>query len=130
MDAQMEKEMVKHFIVKNRQMRTQWELETARRRGNGISRFTNGFYLNTGLFIALHNQDDESVLRMIKKMGGADKAYVMSSSYCDFFSARKGLKLARYNECMFAYFGNGVGYYHEEWEGGKTGEYLLQANKQ
>ena len=124
MDIQIEKEMVEYFIIKSRKKRTQWELENARSRNYGVSRFVNGIYLNTEMFIALDNQDDESVLGMIKKMGGTDKAYVMSSSQCEYFPARKGLALARYYECMFAYFGNGVGYYHEEWEGGKKGEYL------
>ena len=36
MDIQIEKEMVAYFIMKNRKKRTQWELESTRKRDEGI----------------------------------------------------------------------------------------------
>ena len=43
----------------------------------------------------------------------------------EYVSAKEGVLLGQYYECMFIYFGNGIAYYHEEWEGGSKGEYLL-----
>ena len=125
MDIQIEKEMVAYFIMKNRKKRTQWELESTRKRDEGISRFINGTYLDSKLFIPIQDRNSKNVLSMIKKMGGTDKAYVMSSSSCEYVSAKEGVLLGQYYECMFIYFGNGIAYYNEEWEGGSKGEYLL-----
>lgn len=125
MDIQIEKEMVAYFIMQNRKKRTQWELESTRKRDEGISRFINGTYLDSKLFIPIQDRNSKNVLSMIKKMGGTDKAYVMSSSSCEYVSAKEGVLLGQYYECMFIYFGNGISYYHEEWEGGSKGEYLL-----
>ena len=36
MDIQIEKEMVAYFIMQNRKKRTQWELESTRKRDEGI----------------------------------------------------------------------------------------------
>ena len=125
MDIQIEKEMVAYFIMKNRKKRTQWELESTRKRDEGISRFINGTYLDSKLFIPIQDRNSKNVLSMIKKMGGTDKAYVMSSSSCEYVSAKEGVLLGQYYECMFIYFGSGIAYYHEEWEGGSKGEYIL-----
>ena len=89
MDIQIEKEMVAYFIMKNRKKRTQWELESTRKRDEGISRFINGTYLDSKLFIPIQDRNSKNVLSMIKKMGGTDKAYVMSSSSCEYVSAKK-----------------------------------------
>ena len=70
MDIQIEKEMVAYFIMKNRKKRTQWELESIRKRDEGISRFINGTYLDSNLFIPIKDQNSKNVLSMIKKMGG------------------------------------------------------------
>ncbi len=125
MDIQIEKEMVKYFIMKSRKKRTQWELENAKKRDEGISRFINGTYLNSRLFIPIYDRDSKSVLNMIKKMGGTDIAYVMSANSCEYVSAKEGVAIGQYYECIFVYFGSGIAYYHEEWEGGSKGEYLL-----
>ena len=125
MDIQIEKEMVAYFIMKNRKKRTQWELESTRKRDEGISRFINGTYLDSKLFIPIQDRNSKNVLSIIKKMGGTDKAYIMSSSGCEYVSAKEGVLLGQYYECMFIYFGNGIAYYHEEWEGCSKVEYLL-----
>ena len=125
MDIQIEKEMVKYFIMKNRKKRTQWELENPKKRDEGISRFINGTYLNSKLFIPIYDKDCKNVLSMIKKMGGTDTAYVMSASGCEYVSSKEGVAIGQYYECMFVYFGSGIAYYHEEWDGGSKGEYLL-----
>ena len=111
MDIQIEKEMVAYFIMQNRKKRTQWELESTRKRDEGISRFINGTYLDSKLFIPIQDRNSKNVLSMIKKMGGTDKAYVMSSSSCEYVSAKEGVLLGQYYECMFIYFGNGIAYY-------------------
>ena len=103
MDIQIEKEMVAYFIMKNRKKRTQWELESTRKRDEGISRFINGTYLDSKLFIPIQDRNSKNVLSMIKKMGGTDKAYVMSSSSCEYVSAKEGVLLGQYYECMFIY---------------------------
>ena len=36
MDIQIEKEMVAYFIMQNRKKRTQWELESTRKRDEGF----------------------------------------------------------------------------------------------
>ena len=56
MDIQIEKEMVAYFIMQNRKKRTQWELESTRKRDEGISRFINGTYLDSKLFIPIQEQ--------------------------------------------------------------------------
>ena len=101
MDIQIEKEMVAYFIMQNRKKRTQWELESTRKRDEGISRFINGTYLDSKLFIPIQDRNSKNVLSMIKKMGGTDKAYVMSSSSCEYVSAKEGVLLGQYYECMF-----------------------------
>ena len=83
MDIQIEKEMVAYFIMKSRKKRTKWELESTKKRDEGISRFINGTYLDSKLFIPIYDRNSKNVLSMIKKMGGTDKAYVMSSSSCE-----------------------------------------------
>ena len=50
MDIQIEKEMVAYFIMKNRKKRTQWELESTRKRDEGISRLLMDL-LDSKLFI-------------------------------------------------------------------------------
>ena len=109
MDIQIEKEMVAYFIMQNRKKRTQWELESTRKRDEGISRFINGTYLDSKLFIPIQDRNSKNVLSMIKKMGGTDKAYVMSSSSCEYVSAKEGVLLGQYYECMFIYFGRQTG---------------------
>ena len=98
MDIQIEKEMVAYFIMKNRKKRTQWELESTRKRDEGISRFINGTYLDSKLFIPIQDRNSKNVLSIIKKMGGTDKAYIMSSSGCEYVSAKEGVLLGQYYE--------------------------------
>lgn len=45
-DLKIEKEMVDLFIISNRKERTLWELESPRKRSDGLSRFFFGTYLN------------------------------------------------------------------------------------
>ena len=73
MDIQIEKEMVAYFIMKNRKKRTQWELESTRKRDEGISRFINGTYLDSKLFIPIQDRNSKNVLSMIKKWVGQTK---------------------------------------------------------
>ena len=61
MDIQIEKEMVAYFIMKNRKKRTQWELESTRKRDEGISRFINGTYLDSKLFIPIQDRNSKNV---------------------------------------------------------------------
>ena len=73
MDIQIEKEMVAYFIMKNRKKRTQWELESTRKRDEGVSRFINGTYLDSNLFIPIKDRNSKNVLSMIKKWVGQTK---------------------------------------------------------
>lgn len=45
-DLKIEKEIVDLFIISNRKERTLWELESPRKRSDGLSRFFFGTYLN------------------------------------------------------------------------------------
>ena len=49
-DLKIEKEMVDLFIISNRKERTLWELESPRKRSDGLSRFFFGTYLNQNLW--------------------------------------------------------------------------------
>ena len=49
-DLKIEKEMGELFIVSNRKERTLWELESPRKRSDGLSRFFFGTYLNRNLW--------------------------------------------------------------------------------
>ena len=71
MDIQIEKEMVAYFIMKNRKKRTQWELESTRKRDEGISRFINGTYLDSKLFIPIQDRNSKNVLS--NKKNGWDR---------------------------------------------------------
>ena len=124
-DLKIEKEMVDLFIISNRKERTLWELESPRKRSDGLSRFFFGTYLNQNLFKALHVQGNAELQKVIQQSGGTSKGYVITPDQCGFFSIKEAIEIARGNDCRFVYFGNGVAYYHEEWEGGKAGEYLL-----
>ena len=92
MDIQIEKEMVAYFIMKNRKKRTQWELESTRKRDEGISRFINGTYLDSKLFIPIQDRNSKNVLSMIKKWVGQTKhmlchrvavsTFLLKKEYC------------------------------------------------
>ena len=87
--------------------------------------FLFGTYLNQNLFKALDVQGNAELQKVIQQSGGTSKGYVITPDQCGFFSIKEAIEIARGNDCRFVYFGNGVAYYHEEWEGGKAGEYLL-----
>ena len=95
MDIQIEKEMVAYFIMQNRKKRTQWELESTRKRDEGISRFINGTYLDSKLFIPIQDRNSKNVLSMIKKMGGTDKAYLKSSNTRQYVTAKERILLGQ-----------------------------------
>ena len=121
----IEKEMVDLFIVPNRKERTLWELKSPRKRSDGLSRFFFGTYLSRNLFKTLGIQNNGELQKMIQQSGGTSEGYVVTPDQCGFFPIKEAIEIVRGNDCRFVYFGNGVAYYHEEWEGGKAGEYLL-----
>ena len=124
-DLKIEKEIVDLFIVSNRKERTLWELKSPRKRSDGLSRFFFGTYLNRNLFKALDVQGNAELQKVIQQSGGTSKGYVITPDQCGFFPIKEAIEIVRGNDCRFVYFKNGVAYYHEEWEGGKAGEYLL-----
>ena len=71
-DLKIEKEMVDLFIISNRKERTLWELESPRKRSDGLSRFFFGTYLNQNLFKALDVQGiakgDSAIRRNFKRV--------------------------------------------------------------
>ena len=77
MGIQIEKEMVAYFIMKSRKKRTKWELESKKKRDEGISRFINGTYLDSKLFIPIYDRNSKNVLSMIKKMGGGQTKHML-----------------------------------------------------
>lgn len=84
-DLKIEKEMVDLFIVSNRKERTLWELESPRKRSDGLSRFFFGTYLNQNLFKALDVQGNAELQKVIQQSGGTSKGYVITPDQCGFF---------------------------------------------
>ena len=93
-DLKIEKEMVDLFIISNRKERTLWELESPRKRSDGLSRFFFGTYLNQNLFKALDVQGNAELQKVIQQSGGTSKGYVITPDQCGFFSKQLRLLAA------------------------------------
>lgn len=136
MDLNIEKGIVNLFYQKKYRDRIIWELETPRRRTQGISKMGKREYLDEKKLCQLPYLEIAEFIKQVSTLGGTHDAYFISiDSYYRFedfpqkISITDALNMARHDisGCIL-YFGNGIGYYHEGEPYDVSMEYILSAH--
>ena len=114
MNLKIEKEIVGYYYQRWCKKRINWELETPRKRDDGIWKVRSIKYLEEKTMYPVEYLALEKLKDKIIKLGGREPAYLISLSFVGELSIDEGIKMARNDDmgCVL-YFGNGVGYYHE-----------------
>lgn len=122
----MEEEIVKNYVVKNRQERILWELSSPRKRSGIMWRHFPGVRLFKAECLQAADYMPPDVLeKRLFELSGAKSVYYMGADQIGEFSLKEAVKMADMNDVCIIYCGNGIGYYQGEQEYGNAPRFLL-----
>lgn len=123
----VEEEIIKTYVIKNKQERILWELNNPKKRENvvfekfaGLNLFKNDYIQSIDF---LSEEEMESYLFEISK---AKDVYFLGEGYLGKLSLKEAVKRAATGEICLIYCGNGIGYYQGEQCEGKPPRILLK----
>ena len=121
-------EIIKNFVVKNKQERIIWELNNQKKRENVMLRRFPG----TSLFKERCLQPIEVDLactmeERLLQLGGGKEVYFIGDDYIGLLPLSDAAKRATAGEICIIYFGNGKGYYQGERDYGTCASFFLDS---
>ena len=122
----MEEEIVKNYVVKNRQERILWELSSPRKRSGIMWRHFPGVRLFKAECLQATDYMPPSVMeKRLLELAGAKSVYYIGTNYIGELSLKEAVDMAYMDDVCIIYCGNGIGYYQGEQEYGSPPRFLL-----
>ena len=125
MSRTIEEEIVKKYIIKNKQNRIIWELNNPKKRNNVIWRFHRPDIFSEKCLYPVEYMDRSGMNKYLFELSGASEVYFIGESYIGYLSLNQATELASKGEICIIYCGKGIGYYQGEQEIGKPPRFLL-----
>lgn len=121
----MEEEIVKNYIINNKQERILWELSNPRKRADVYWKFAGpNIFKKNCLQVAEYMDSDELESKLLH-MGKTDKVYYIGSNYIGELSLAQAVENVMLGAICVIYCGNGIGYYQGENDGARTPRFFL-----
>lgn len=124
----VEEEIIKNFVVKNRQERILWELASSKKRDQTFWRFAGpGIFKNECLEKLNYMSPDELESYLLAFIQ-TEQVYYLGEMYIGKTTIKEALEKIQSGCIGIIYFENGVGYYQGEEENGCRPRYLLKVS--
>lgn len=121
----IEEEIVKKYVIKNRQERILWEFSNPKKRINIVWRFVDfGLFKKSCLQPTGYMTPDE-IEKCLFQLAGVKFVYFIGECYIGELPLRQAAKRANTGEICIIYCGNGIGYYQGEQDYGSPPRFLL-----
>lgn len=126
MKNDIELEIIKKFVDKDKQERIIWELGNAKKRENiMLMRFAGPNVFLAKCLQLVEYMPSAVMEEMLLRLGGTNSVYYMGLDYIGELTLKEAVAEAHAGDICIIYCGNGVGYYQGEQVYGKPPRFLL-----
>ena len=126
----IEEELIKKYVIKEKQNRLLWELKNPKKRNTVILRFAGTNCFKTNCLHAITYMSGDVMKRHLLHLSNAKDVYFVGESYVGTLSLEQAVAKAQTGEICIIYCGKGIGYYQGEQENGKPPRFLLLSGGQ
>lgn len=124
MNLKIEEEIVKNYVIKDKQARIIWELSTPRKREDIFWRFAGTTLFMPNCLFAVNDVPVDYLHQ--KCLTDNLRVYVIGSRSIGETSLEEAIKRAQNGEICIIYIGKGIGYYQGEACGGHRPRFILK----
>lgn len=125
---QTEVEIIKTYVIKNKQDRLLYELSNPQKRTDVIWRFAGIDIFKKECLKEVDYMSCKELKQCLFRLSGANEVYYIGLNYLGILSMEEAVKNANTGDICIIYCGNGIGYYQGEQECVKPPRYLLLKN--
>lgn len=126
MNCDIEYEIVKKYVKKNKQKRIIWEFSNSKKRRDVIWKFFAGpDIFKENCLHPIKYMSDSEMEQYLYQLSGSKNVYYIGEGYIGELLLKQAVKGANRGEICIIYCGDGIGYYQGEQEIGKPPRYLL-----
>ena len=123
---EIELEIVRNYVNKNRQERIIWEFDNHKRRENiMLKRFASPDIFKKNCMDVVEYLSPNALEKYLSQFNKETNIYFIGENYIGDLSLKQAVNRANTGEICIIYCGNGIGYYQGEQENGKVPRFLL-----
>lgn len=126
MNREIEEEIIKKYVKKNKQERILWEINNPKKRKGIIWHFDRPDIFKGDCLQPVEYMDRKIMKDFLIKNSNLGKVYFIGESFIGYLSSEEAAERANTGEICIIYCGNGIGYYQGEQEKGKPPRFLLK----
>ena len=126
-NAKLEEEIIKKYIIKEKQDRLLWEFNNPKKRNTVFWHFAGPNFFKSECLHSLAYMSSDVMKRYLQQLSNAKNVYFVGESYIGALSLEQAVTKAQTGEICIIYCGKGIGYYQGEQENGKPPRFLLSA---
>lgn len=123
----LEEEIVKKFVVKNKQERILWELGSSKKREQVFWRFAGTAIFRPECLHFLNYMAPNELEKYLSKFVHTKNVYYLGEDYIGEITLKESLEKINMGAICIIYCGNGIGYYQGEEDQGHRPRCLLRA---
>lgn len=127
MNSNVENEIIKNYVIKDKQERIIWELSTPKKREDVFWRFSGTNIFKPNCLLQVKDIPIDYLRKICSKQKNSG-AYIIGSSYIGEISLEESIRRAQNGEICIIYVGNGIAYYQGEECGGHRPRYVLKTD--
>lgn len=121
----IEREIVKKYVKKNKQERIIYELDNPKKREHIIWKFAGTGLLKPECLRPVGYMSCKEMVNCLFELGEAQEVYFWGESYVGILALKQAVELAHIGEICIIYCGKGIAYYQGEQEKGRPPRFLL-----
>ena len=125
----IEEEIVKKYVIKNKQERILWELSNPQKRPNIIWQFAGLRLFKKSCLQLTKYMPPEELEKCLFQLTEAKLVYFIGEDYIGELSLTQAAKRTNTGEICIIYCGNGIGYYQGEQDYGTPPRFLLMEKR-
>lgn len=122
-----EEEIIRKYIVKEKQDRFIWELNNSEKRNTVFWHFAGPKYFKKECLQPIAYMSGDKMRNYLLQLSEAENVYFVGESYIGVLPLKEAVNKAETGEICIIYCGKGIGYYQGEEESGKPPRFLLSA---
>lgn len=124
----IEQEIIKKFVIPNKQERIIYELGNPKKRNNVFWKFAGPDIFKSDCMKAVEHMDADELEKYLFQLGGTKRVYYIGSGNVGEMILQDACKRVCEGAICVIYCGNGIGYYQGEQECGVSPRFLLLEN--
>ena len=124
----IEREIIKSFIIDNKQERLLWELSSPRKRDAVIWKFADASLFKSNCLSPTNYMSAECLEKILFKKSRTSFVYFIGEDYIGQIPLKEATQRTQAGEICIIYCGKGIGYYQGEEISGKPPRFFLNKN--